>query len=237
MKCPVRLSSIPALAAVLLSFALPARAQEVVYNLSFGNTLNTVNYSMFQSGYLIADPTAGTFSTVLILVDPNTFRLYYSADLASGSYFEVRGEADGARHAVMFGSTGGSGGVDNVALQLVGKVDRRVGLGDGTSTRVAGGLRGILLASAPGTVPTENSEETEPTFGFAGQSRLRAGLDIDLTNLVNSSTDEEATAVSVITDLLESWGITTEASPSPSPSPTATPTPVTSPTPTPSPTP
>lgn len=197
---------------VLLGPLLPisARAQSglLIYDLSFNRTLTTVNYSFVEDGWLVVDLSAGTFSSVFVIEDPNTNQLYYTTSLLTGSYFQVTSAGDSDLYAVLAGTS--SSGNQSVTLQLVGAIDKTRKIGGDVSTRLADGMRGLLLASAP---------DANGEVGFAGQSRVGASYDAGLTRLVNNSGMASTDAINLLTTQLQNLGIPSQPTPSPSPSP------------------
>jgi hypothetical protein len=66
-----------------------------------------VNYTFFDSGYLVVDLAASTFSSVIVLTDPNTFSYYQTAGLVAGNYQTLL-DYSSVGNAVMFGTSSGS---------------------------------------------------------------------------------------------------------------------------------
>lgn len=212
------MAALASLVVVVTSVAGAAQSGLLIYDLSFNRTGPSVNYSFIEDGWLVVDLAAGTFASVFVLEDPNTGLLYYTTSLLTGSSFQVTSDGDGDMYSVLVGTS--SSGGQSVSLQLTGAVDKRKKIGGNQNTRLADGLRGFLLASAP-----DGSGEA----GFAGQSRAGASYDGGLTTTVNDAGMASADAVNFLATRLQNLGIPAQASPSPSPSPT--PTPVPSPTP------
>lgn len=221
-------------AAALALWALgvsPLAASLAVYDLNFNNTLTTINYSFVQDGYLVIDADAGTFGSVLVLRDPDSGELYSSTSLLSGTYTLMTRERDGRRFGVATSYGGGGDEVSNLAFQIIGRLD-----GDGMRSVGAGvripvplSFRGFLLAFAP-----EELVDEAFAYGFAGQSRVSAGLDEGLTIWSNFNGWSQAETVTNIQDLLENNGTLPVPTPTPSPSPSPSPSPTASPSPTPS---
>ena len=207
-----------------LALSMRARAELLIYDLSFSNLSTTVNYAFAQDGFLVVDPVAGTFSSVIVLVDPNTALLYSTTSLLSGTYTTMFREGNGNEYAVLASSSAAGSGADNLAFQVVGELSSGVPISQRRVADVARTLRGVLFASAAesssGNGTTSNSTFT---FGFAGQSRVRAELDRGLTRDANGSSLDSAGALAIATAVLENRGVLPQASPSPSPSPRATP--------------
>ena len=45
----------------------------LIYDLELEKTGRSVNYTFFKDGFLVIDPEAATFSSIVVLTDPNTF--------------------------------------------------------------------------------------------------------------------------------------------------------------------
>jgi len=212
-----------------LALSMRARAELLIYDLSFSNLSTTVNYAFAQDGFLVVDPVAGTFSSVIVLVDPNTALLYSTTSLLSGTYTTMFSEGNGNEYAVLASSSAAGSGADNLAFQVVGELSSGVPISQRRVADVARTLRGVLFASAAesssgnGTTSNGTTSNSTFTFGFAGQSRVRAELDRGLTRDANGSSLDSAGALAIATAVLENRGVLPQASPSPSPSPRATP--------------
>lgn len=234
MKPRYRILPLIALA-LAVAFSGRARAELLIYDLSFSNLSTTVNYAFAQDGFLVVDPVAGTFSSVIVLVDPNTALLYSTTSLLSGTYTTMLSEGNGNEYAVLASSSAAGSGADNLAFQVVGELSSGVPISRRRVADVARTLRGVLFASAAesssGNSTTSNSTTSNSTtsnsttsnatftFGFAGQSRVRAELDRGLTRDANGSGLDSAGALAIATAVLENRGILPQASPSPSPTP------------------
>ena len=67
------------LAIAFLLGGASVQAGILIYELSFKNSGQSVNYSFIEDefpGYLVVDQTASTFSSVVVLIDPTTFLPY-----------------------------------------------------------------------------------------------------------------------------------------------------------------
>lgn len=235
MKALYRLAPLFALACTL-ALSTRARAELLIYDLSFSNLSTTVNYAFAQDGFLVVDPVAGTFSSVIVLVDPNTALLFSTTSLLSGTYTTMFSEGNGNEYAVLASSSAAGSGADNLAFQVVGELSSGVPISQRRVADVARTLRGVLFASAAESssinATTSNSTTSNSTtanstftFGFAGQSRVRAELDRGFTRDANGSGLDSAGALAIATTVLENRGVLPQASPSPSPAATATPAP------------
>jgi len=207
-----------ALSAVLLFlFGAVAHAQLLVYELSLSKTGRSVNYTFFQGGYLLVDTAASTFSSVIVLSDPNTFFFYQAPALISGSYNTML-DYTGNQHAVLFGASAGVSTSDSGALQVIGDLDRYSSVGGGKSARLSEKLTGYLLASGPqGNAATTNGTTSSFEYGYAGASKATAEYKSDLTKKVNNDKLASADALSYLQTLLTNRGI---PGPTPTPSPT-----------------
>ncbi len=191
--------------------ALAARAEILVYDLSFNTTGPSVNYSFLQSGYLIIDEGSNAVTSVVVLTDPTTMLPYYTTGLLAGTYMEMQEEGSGREFAVITSSSSTGGGADNVTFQILGRTSGRVNIGGGNGLSIARKLRGYLLASAAESASVDaDTSEVSFTYGFAGSSTMTASFQSGLTNDVNGSRLDAAGAQQLITTLLENQGINAE---------------------------
>lgn len=198
----------------------------LVYDLELDKTGRSVNYTFFKDGYLVADPKASTFSTIVVLTDPNTFNFYQAGGFVTGSYNEVRDYA-GRRNAILFGATAGtSTASDNVAIQIIGPIDRRSGVGGGMKADFSERLRGYFMASGTEIESSGNGTSSKFEYGYAGFSKAKADFNKGLTKQVNGQGLDVAGAVAFLEKYLSDRGIP-GATPVPTPTPSPTPTPVT----------
>jgi len=250
------------LAAILLFLsALPSRAEILIYNLSFSDIPSSVNYSFVEYGYLIVAPSAGSFSSVMVLTDPDTFLLYSTSSLLSGNYTTLLSEANGNEYAVLSSTSAAGSGADNITFQVVGELRAGVRVGGGMSVDAARQLRGVFTAFAAETstsnstvtsnatttsnsttsnsttsnaTTTSNStsssnstttsgDQTTFTFGFAGQSRVRASLNFGLTQSANGAGLDSTAAQAIVTAELVNQGVNPESTATPTASPSPTP--------------
>lgn len=209
---------IPAMIGLLL-VAVPAGAELLVYSLRLDPTSNSVNYPGIPGGYLVVDEDAGSFSSVMILRDPDTNRRFYTTSFLSGSYFELLREGGGVS-AVLSSFGSGSAGGEAVAFQVVGKTDGGTKVGGGVSIRVAKKLRGFFMTNAEESATANTSGDPLVELGFAGASRASMDYESGSTRNANNARMTSATAITQITRTLERQGIGPEATPTPSPSPT-----------------
>lgn len=182
-------------------------------------TGRNLNPTSFKDGYLVVDPVAETFSSIVVLSDPGSSAFYQAADYVTGKYNELR-DYQGRRNVFLFGAVTASKAVtDNAALQLMGPVDRIGKFGGEGLTGYANKLRGTLLYSAPeikGT--TKNGTTTGFFYGFAGSARALALFNRGLTKEVNGLALDSPDAIEFLEKRLFSNGI-------PGPTPTPKPTP------------
>ena len=207
--------------AALTLLVSAAQAQLLIYNLSLEKTGRSVNYTFFDSGYLVVDLAASTFSSVIVLTDPNTFTYYQTAGLVTGSYSTML-DYSGYDHAVLFGA---SSGTDNAALQVIGAIESNRNIGGDQRSNLARKLRGYFLASGPQVnASTGNGTATSFEYGFAGSSEATATYDSNLTKQANNQGLDSAGALDLIGQILANRGVP-GYTPTPTPSPTPTPTP------------
>ena len=207
--------------AALTLLVSAAQAQLLIYNLSLEKTGRSVNYTFFDSGYLVVDLAASTFSSVIVLTDPNTFTYYQTAGLVTGSYSTML-DYSGYDQAVLFGA---SSGTDNAALQVIGAIESNRNIGGDQRSNLARKLRGYFLASGPQVnASTGNGTATSFEYGYAGSSEATATYDSNLTKQANNQGLDSAGALDLIGQILANRGVP-GYTPTPTPSPTPTPTP------------
>jgi hypothetical protein len=207
--------------AALTLLVSAAQAQLLIYNLSLEKTGRSVNYTFFDSGYLVVDLAASTFSSVIVLTDPNTFTYYQTAGLVTGSYSTML-DYSGYDQAVLFGA---SSGTDNAALQVIGAIESNRNIGGDQRSNLARKLRGYFLASgAQVNASTGNGTATSFEYGYAGSSEATATYDSNLTKQANNQGLDSAGALDLIGQILANRGVP-GYTPTPTPSPTPTPTP------------
>lgn len=201
----------------------PAPEPLLVYDLELDKTGRSVNYTFFRDGFLVADPEASSFSTVVVLTDPNTFAFYQVGDFVTGTYSEIRDYA-GRRNAVLFGATAGtSASSDNAAIQVIGPIDRRSSVGGGMKADYSDKMRGYLMASGAEVQSNGNGTTSQLEYGYAGFSRAKAEFNKSLTRQVNGQNLDIPGAVKFLEKYLSDRGI---PGPTPTPSPSPSPTPV-----------
>lgn len=195
-----------------------AQAQLLIYDLSLEKTGRSVNYTFFDSGYLVVDLAASTFSSVIVLTDPNTFTFYQTAGLVTGNYSTML-DYSGYNHAVLFGT---SSGTDNAALQIIGAVESNRNIGGEQRANLARKMRGFFLASGAQVNASTGNSTTSFEYGYAGSSEATATYDSNLTKQANNQGLDSAGAVDLIGQILASRGVPGYK---PTPTPTPTPTP------------
>ncbi|MFM8829467.1 MAG: hypothetical protein ACKOHM_00430 [Spartobacteria bacterium] len=206
--------------AALTLLVCTSQAQLLIYGLSLEKTGRSVNYTFFDSGYLVVDLAASTFSSVIVLTDPNTFAYYQTAGLVTGSYSTLL-DYSGYDHAVLFGA---SSGTDNAALQVIGAIESNRNIGGDQRSNLARKLRGYFLASgaqvnaSTGNGTTSNGTATSFEYGFAGSSEATATYDSHLTKQANNQGLDSTGALNLIGQILSNRGV-------PGYTPTPTPTP------------
>ena len=209
---------LPAVAAVCL--VLVARAEVLVYDLSFNNTGTNVNYSSLEGGYLVVDSGSKAVTSIVTQTDPQTRLLYYTTGVLSGTYMELLSEDSNQEYAVINSTSGTGGTAGSIAFQVLGKTGGST-VGSGTnSLGIARKLKGFLNASAPGSVSTDTNNITTITYGYAGTSKVGANYQSGLTKDANNQKLSAATTLTNLAAILQNRG----ALPQPTASPTATPT-------------
>jgi hypothetical protein len=209
----------------LVLIVTTAQAQLLIYNLELDKTGRSVNYTFFDEGYLVVDLAASTFSSVIVLTDPNKFSFYQSAGLVTGNYSTIF-DYTGNDNAVMFGS---SSGIDNAALQVIGAIESNRNIGGDQRSNLSRKLSGYFLASGAqvnagtGNSTTSNGTATSFEYGYAGFSKATATYDSNLTQQANNQGLDSAGALDLIGQVLSNRGVP-GYTPTPTPSPTPTPT-------------
>lgn len=201
----------------------PTPSAVLIYDLELEKTDRSVNFTFFKDGFLVVEPEASSFSSIVVLTDPNTFTFYQAADFVTGSYNEILDYA-GRRNAVLFGAmAGGNSTTDNAALQVIGPIDRSTGVGGGLRAELSDKMRGYLLASGSEVESTTTiGTTTQFEYGYAGFSKAKAEFNKGLTKQVNNLDLDAAGAITFLEQYLFNRGI---PGPTPTPSPTPSPTP------------
>lgn len=195
----------------------PTPSPVLVYDLKLNKTGRSVNYTFFKDGFLVVEPGESSFSSIVVLTDPNKFTFYKAANFVTGNYSEVR-DYSGRRDVVLFGAASSS---DNAALQVVGPMDRNTGVGGDMKAVYAEKMTGYLLASGPEFFTTSNNGTvTSFEYGYAGFSKATAEYNRNLTRRVNI----EGLDLSGAIDFLEKY-LTGRGIPGPTPTPTPSPSP------------
>ena len=197
----------------------PTPSPVLIYDLELKKTGRSVNFTFFKDGFLVVDPGASSFSSIVVLTDPNTFNFYQAADFVSGSYSEILDYA-GRRNVVLFGTTATT---DNAALQVIGPIDNSGKVGGGFRFEYSDKMRGYLLASGLEVeATTTNGTTTGFEYGYAGFSNAKAEFNKGLTKEVNNQSLDASGAVDFLEKYLSDRGI---PGPTPTPSPSPSPTP------------
>lgn len=215
------LSAFPAFSQTPTPTPTPTPSPVLIYDLELEKTGRSVNYTFFKDGFLVVDPEAATFSTIVVLTDPNTFNFYQAADFVSGSYSEILDYA-GRRNAVLFGTTTGTTATtDNAALQVIGPIDNSGKVGGGYRAEYSDKMRGYLLASGPEVEATTTNGTTSGfEYGYAGFSKAKAEFNKGLTKEVNNQSLDASGAVDFLEKYLSDRGVP-GPTPTPSPSPSS----------------
>jgi len=209
------------LMAAAICLILVARAEVLIYDLSFNTSGPSVNYSFLEGGYLVVDYSSKAVTSIVTQTDPQTGLLYYTKSLLSGTYMEMVSEGSNQEYAVVT-SAGGSGvNAGTTSFQILGKTSGGVGVGAGNNLSIAHKLKGYLNASAPESVSTDTNNITTITYGFAGSSKVGANYQSGLTKDANNRRLNTTSALDSLAVILQNRGI--DPQPTATPSPTATP--------------
>ena len=210
---------LPAVAVVCV--VLVARAEVLIYDLSFNTAGPSVNYSFLEGGYLVVDSNSKAVTSIVTQTDPQTGLLFYTTGLLSGTYMELVSEGSNQEYAVV-NSAGGTGGTTGTAsFQVLGKTSGGVDIGAGNSLSIARKLKGYLNASAPESVSTDTNNITTITYGFAGSSKVGANYQSGLTKDANNRRLDTTSTLDNLAAILQNRGVSPQ--PTATPSPTATP--------------
>jgi len=197
-----------------------ARAELLIYDLSFTTVGKSVNYSFLEGGYLVVDAATKSVTSIVILTDPDTRLAYYTTGLLDGTYMEMIEEGSGNEYAVIYATSGSKGNADNIAFQILGKTSSTMRIGAGNSLSIAKKLSGYMLASGAESTALDASQLVSFSFGFAGSSKVTSNLQSALTNNANNNRVTAASEIEVLTEILTNRGIVPQPTPAPTPSPT-----------------
>lgn len=200
-----------------------ARAELLIYDLSFSNVGKSVNYSFIEGGFLVVDSASKSVTSIVILTDPTTRLAYYTTALLSGTYMELIEEGTGSEYAVINSSSGSGTNADTIAFQIIGKTSNSLRIGAGNSLSIAKKLTGYMLASGAQSTSLDTSNQVSFTYGFAGSSKVTSTLQSGLTNDANNNRLTAAAELQVLTEVLTNRGIVPQPTPAPTASPSATP--------------
>jgi hypothetical protein len=184
---------------LLLASALPASAQWLVYELRFTPDDESVNFSFYSGGYLIAPVEGGASSIVFTTeeggnhyaVSENTVR-YFSTVNRTGVKAAVSATAINGTAQAFYNATG------YLNTTLAYTVDGVI-----RNARVATELKGRLLAADDETLlpPAQDG-----SHGMIGSATITGALRQDLSAILNSEHSTMGAAVSGVTTLLERYG-------------------------------
>jgi hypothetical protein len=185
----------------LLASVLPASAQWLVYELRFTPDDESVNFSFYSGGYLIA-PIEGGASTIVFTtedggnhyaVSENAVR-YFSTVNRTGTKAAISATAINGTAQAFYNATG------YLNTTLAYNVD-----GVNRNARVATELKGRLLAADDETLlpPAEDG-----SHGMIGSATITGTLRQDLSAILNNDGETMGAAISGITTLLEKYGYT-----------------------------
>jgi hypothetical protein len=145
--------------------------------------------------------------SVLVLTDPNTLLPYYTTSLLSGTYSLLLNQNNHNEYAVLTSTSSASAGSDNVSFQIVGGLEAGVRVGGRQRSDVAPRMRGVLFASGAQSSSTDASGSQTFTYGFAGQSRVRATFNSNITRNTNGNNLGSTGAIQLATQTLVNKGI------------------------------
>lgn len=209
------------LAVAAVCLILVARAEVLIYDLSFNTSGPSVNYSFLEGGYLVVDSNSKAVTSIVTQTDPQTGLLYYTTGILSGTYMELVSEGSNQEYAVVNSSSGSGGTAGSISFQVLGKTSDGVGVGGGNSLSIARKLKGYLNASAAESVSTDTNNITTITYGFAGSSKVGANFQSGLTRDANNQRFDTTAALDSLAGILKNRGVSPQ--PTATPSPTATP--------------
>lgn len=201
----------------------------MVYRVEYTRLGEAVNYPAPRFGWFFIDPSAGTVTSITVLVNPFTGTAYYTTSLLTGTFFKASPVLGGSAHSVIAASSGAGSG-DQAFLQISGKATRRFTIAN-QRIKIAEKLQGYLLSSGADIVVTNNSTTSNTTqtsnsttttttanatatlqgidteLGFVGYTRVVARLEKNDTQYFNSQQLGVAGATLNYTTSLEADGI------------------------------
>ena len=194
----LRQTSLLALAWLLLS--IPLHAQWLVYELQFQPDADeSVNFSFYTGGYLIAPIEGGAASIVLTTEDEgsryavteNTVR-YFSTVNRTGTKAAISATAFNGTAQAFYNA---SGFLNTTLAYMADGVNR--------TARVATTLKGRLLAADDESLagPAEDG-----SHGMVGSAKITGTLRQDLTAILNAESATMGAAIERVTRLLEQYG-------------------------------
>lgn len=195
--------------AIFASLPAAAAATVLIYRTEFSRTGPHVNYPDPRWGYLLADPDAGTFTSVTVLLDPFSKELYYSTSLLAGRFFQATPLRRGGTHDVMNASTNNISG-EFFAFQIAGPADRNLNVGAGRFLRLAARLDGYLLMSGSDReleAQPRTRESIAAELGFVGTADVTAHLQRGATRRANHFEESAADVLGRLIEELEAIGI------------------------------
>ena len=183
-----------------LALALPLRAQWLVYEMQFkADADESVNFSFYTGGYLIAPIEGGAASIVLTTEDggsryavsENTVR-YFSTVNRTGTKAAISATAINGTAQAFYNA---SGYLNTTLGYTVGGVNR--------TARVATTLKGRLLAADDESLmgPAEDG-----SHGMVGSAVITATLRHDLSTILNAESPTMGAGIARITGLLAQYG-------------------------------
>jgi hypothetical protein len=184
---------------LFLTLSSAAKAQWLVYELTFQEEAGSVNFSFYSGAYVVAPIDGGAASIVFTTevggpayaVSENSMRYFIAANqgVRQGalSAFSINGTATALYNA--------SGNLDTTVEYIDQGVRRTI--------RVAGDMTGSLLAADDESFQTPASDGS---LGMIGRASIAGALRPDLTDVVNQTSVTMSDAVAGIVALLEKYG-------------------------------
>lgn len=189
------------LAIAALLVASPARAQVVVYRLSFEQSGDSINYRAYQNGYYIAPLEGGTGSLILTLVTGGQ-RQYFTYASFGELFVALKGE-----NKKMVLSATATNEVSTTTFYAIGTADKEIEVESRNATsqvKVAGKMVGYSVsADSEKDLPFAGSGTS---VGVAGVSILTAKFDERATDEAIKNSLDVAGQVTAITTELEGNG-------------------------------
>lgn len=187
------------LCAALLALPLALQAQWLVYELKLHPQSDSINFSTYQSGYLLAPANGGAASLILIADEDR----HYAARFGAAKFFMA---ANALERRAAFSALATSG--QSQALYAgSGPWNRSLVLANSAGTqqvlRVADTLWGSLLAADD---ESDHGPSADGSIGVLGSARIEGRLREDLSGLLSAGFAQQRQAFARLTELLEKYG-------------------------------